>query len=142
MRILTVRCMSPVLILLVGALAAIPQEQVPNSDPCNGIIEISAEKYVFTPDQIHGRRGTKVELKVHSIDEHHGIKLSPYPEGSKDKSSPGLLLIHPAENDKVDKDNDQVLEFVAQRLGTYQFKCARFCGFGHGRMKGKLVVDE
>jgi heme/copper-type cytochrome/quinol oxidase subunit 2 len=34
-----------------------------------------------------------------------------------------------------------MLDFIAQVPGTYDFKCAKFCGFGHDRMKGKLVVE-
>jgi len=106
------------------------------------IIKVSARKYEFTPSVIHVKDGSRVELKVHSVDETHGIKLSLYPEGSHDKSSPGLLFDNPKENGKVEKGKDQILDFVAQRPGTYEFKCSKFCGFGHHRMKGKLVVEE
>jgi len=26
-------------------------------------------------------------------------------------------------------------------MGAYDSKCAKFCGFGHDKMKGKLIVD-
>lgn len=106
------------------------------------VIEVSARKYEFTPNVIHVKDGARVELKVHSIDETHGIKLSLYPEGSHGKSSPGLLFENPKENGEVQKGKDQILNFVAQRPGTYDFKCSKFCGFGHRRMKGKLIVEE
>lgn len=106
------------------------------------VIEVTARKYAFTPAEIHVTKGSKVRLKVHSTDEAHGIKLNLYPEGNQDKSSPGLVLEHPQENGKVQKGKDQVLDFVAQRAGTYAFKCARVCGVHHGRMRGKLIVDE
>ena len=61
---------------------------------------------------------------------------------SKDKSSPGLVFDNSQENGKVEKGEDQVLDFVAQQAGTYEFKCARVCGMHHGRMKGKLIVGE
>jgi cytochrome c oxidase subunit 2 len=93
------------------------------------IIEVSAKKYEFTPSQIHVKQGTRVELKVHSEDETHGIKISVYAEGTKDKGKPGLLFDHPDEN------------FVALEPGTYDFKCAKLCGFGHDRMKGQLIVE-
>jgi len=82
-----------------------------------------------------------VELKVHSVDETHGVKLEVYPEGAKDKGTPGLVFEHPDDNGKVTKGTDQVLDFVAQVPGTYDFKCAKFCGFGHDKMKGKLIVE-
>jgi len=37
---------------------------------------------------------------------------------------------------------DQVLEFVATKPGTYEFKCAKVCGMHHGKMKGELIVEE
>jgi len=106
------------------------------------VIEISAKKYDFTPAEIHVKQGEKVELKVHSVDETHGVKLTVYPEGAKDKGAAGLVLDQPAENGKVSKGTDQVIDFTAQQPGTYNFVCAKFCGFGHDRMKGKIVVEE
>jgi cytochrome c oxidase subunit II len=105
------------------------------------VIEISAKKYDFTPAEIHVKKGEKVELKVHSVDETHGVKLNLYPEGAKAKGAPGLVLDQPAENGKVTKGTDQVIDFTAQEPGTYDFVCAKFCGFGHDRMKGKLIVE-
>jgi heme/copper-type cytochrome/quinol oxidase subunit 2 len=35
-----------------------------------------------------------------------------------------------------------VIDFVAVEVGTYEIKCAKLCGMGHGRMKAKLIVDE
>src|SRR5579871_424943 len=98
-------------------------------------IEISAKKYEFSPSDIRVAKGTHVELKVHSVDDTHGLKLDVYPEGAKDKGAPGLVFDHPDQNGKVSKGVDQVLDFVAQTPGTYDFKCAKFCGFGHDKMK-------
>lgn len=106
------------------------------------IVEVSAQKYKFTPNVIHVKDGSRVEIKVHSVDDTHGIRLSVFPEGSHDKSSPGLLFDDPKENGNVQKGKDQILNFVAERPGTYDFKCSKICGFGHHRMKGKLVVER
>lgn len=111
------------------------------ADANTKVIELSAKKYEFTPTEIRVPKGTHVQLKVHSVDEPHGAKLDVYPEGAKDKSTPGLVFDHPEENGKVTKGTDQILDFVAQVPGTYDFKCAKFCGFGHDRMKGKLIVE-
>ena len=105
------------------------------------VIEISAKKYDFAPTEIHVKKGERVELKVHSVDETHGVKLTLYPEGAKAKGDPGLVLDQPADNGKVSKGNDQVIDFTAQQPGTYDFVCAKFCGFGHDRMKGKIIVE-
>ena len=83
-----------------------------------------------------------MRLKVHSNEEAHGLKLNLYPEGSKDKSSQGLLFANLQENGKVQKGEGQVLDFVAQRAGTCEFKCAKVWGIHDGRMRGKLIVEE
>jgi heme/copper-type cytochrome/quinol oxidase subunit 2 len=103
---------------------------------------VTARKYEFAPAEIHVTKGNRVRLRVHSTDEAHGIRLNLYPEGSKHKSSPGLAFDNPQVNGKVHKGQDQVLDFVVQQAGTYEFKCARVCGMPHGRMKGKLIVEE
>ncbi|HTW22707.1 MAG TPA: cupredoxin domain-containing protein [Candidatus Baltobacteraceae bacterium] len=115
--------------------------QAPGDQTAPQVIEISAKKYEFMPTEIHVKKGTHVELRVHSEDATHGVKLDLYPEGATDKSMPGLLFDRPDENGKVKKGVDQVLDFVAQEPGTYDFKCAKFCGFGHDKMKGQLIVD-
>ena len=125
---------------LVPLCVAIAQSPV-NQNQAPKIIEVSAKKYEFAPNEIRVKQGTRVELKVHSEDETHGMKLSVYAEGTKDKGKPGLLFDQPGENGKVTKGVDQILDFVAQESGTYDFKCAKVCGLGHDRMKGKLIVE-
>jgi cytochrome c oxidase subunit 2 len=120
------------------AIARNPQNQAGAPQ----IIEVSAKKYEFSPNEIHVRAGTKVTLKIHSEDETHGVKLSDHPEGVSDKGEPGLLFEEPNENGKVAKHVDQVIVFTAQTPGSYDFKCAKVCGFGHGRMKGTLIVEQ
>ena len=131
-------------ILIAGAFLAMrlgAQNSDASGDAAVKTIEISAEKYEFTPSEIHVKVGEHVRLKVHSLDETHGVKLNLYPEGA-DKSVVGLQFDHPEDNGKVAKGVDQVLEFVAAKAGTYEFKCAKVCGMHHGKMKGELVVEE
>jgi cytochrome c oxidase subunit 2 len=127
--------------LMFAPLCAAPAQGPASQTQTPQIIEVSAKMYEFTPSEIRVKQGTRVELKVHSEDETHGIKISVYAEGAKDKKKPGLLFDHPDDNGKVTKDVDQILDFVAQDPGTYEFKCAKVCGMGHGRMKGTLVVE-
>ena len=105
------------------------------------VIEVSAKKYEFTPPEIHVKKGERVELRVHSADEAHGIKIDVHPEGAEDKTKPGLLFDHPETNGKAEKNVDQVLDFIAAEPGSYDFKCAKLCGMGHRHMQGKLIVE-
>ena len=143
-RTLTLSLFVGAFLALSGPTAPARRMQAPKAEQAEGtqVIEVAAKKYEFTPAEIRVKKGTKVQLKVHSTDEDHGIKLNLYPEGSKDKSSPGLVFDNPQDNGKVEKGKDQILIFVAQRAGTYEFKCAKVCGIHHGRMKGKLIVEE
>lgn len=134
------RMMLVALIPMAFSMTAGHAQDAPAQTPTK-VIEVSAKKYEFTPSEIRVPKGTRVELKVHSEDETHGMTISVYPEGAKDKAAPGLVFDHPEENGKVSKGVDEVLDFVAEVPGTYDFKCARVCGFGHGRMKGKLIVE-
>jgi plastocyanin len=76
------------------------------ADTNTKVIELSAKKYEFSPSEIRVPKGTRVQLKVHSVDEPHGAKLDVYPEGAKDKSTPGLAFDHPEENGRVTKGTD------------------------------------
>ena len=130
----------------LGCLVMATLGRAQGSDPNGGaavkVVEISAKKYEFIPAEIRVKKGERVQLKVHSVDTTHGAKLILYPEGSKDKSTPGLKLADPSQNEKVEKNVDQVIDFVAAVDGTYEIKCAKLCGMGHGRMKAKLIVEE
>ena len=123
-------------------MATLGRTQGSNDSGAVKVIEISAKKYEFTPSEIRVKKGERVQLKVHSEDVTHGAKLELYPEGQKDKSTPGLKFTEPSQNEKVQKNVDQVLDFVAVEAGTYDIKCAKLCGLGHGRMKAKLIVEE
>jgi len=108
------------------------------------VIEVIAKTFEFTPKEIHVKAGERVQIKLHSVDRAHGLKLSLYPEGASEDGSPGLVFEHPQDEAKVDKHHDRVIEFRAVRPGTYDFKCSVQCSMGHGhdRMTGKLIVDE
>lgn len=104
--------------LLLGALLSAPAQEAVKE------IRVSAKKYEFTPGEIRLQTGQKVRLILTAEDRTHGIEI-------KD------LKI----KEKIFKGKETVVEFTAPAPGTYEFKCAAFCGFGHGRMKGRLIVE-
>jgi len=106
------------------------------------IVAMTARKYEYSPNEIHLKKGTRVQLKIHPLDRTHGFKISLYPEGADQSGPPGLKFDAPQDSWKIEKDKERMIEFVAERAGTYPFKCSVFCGLGHGRMRGKLVVEE
>ncbi|HKT49220.1 MAG TPA: cupredoxin domain-containing protein [Candidatus Angelobacter sp.] len=104
-------------------------------------IELSAKKYDFTPSPIHVKQGATVRLKITATDRAHGFKIDQYPDGTKAKGDPGLVFTTRQECVKLEKNSPMVVEFVARTPGTYTFKCCVHCGFGHGHMKGQLIVE-
>ncbi|HKW89421.1 MAG TPA: cupredoxin domain-containing protein [Candidatus Acidoferrales bacterium] len=104
-------------------------------------IEISAKKYEFDPSPIHVKAGAKVQLKITATDHNHGFKLLAYPDGAAQAGDPGLVFSDHQECWKIGKGESVTVEFEAKTPGTYTFKCCNFCGFGHGKMKGELIVD-
>jgi cytochrome c oxidase subunit 2 len=87
-------------------------------------IEVVAHKYAFEPSRIEVKVGEPVELTFRSTDTKHGFV-------SKDLGLEKVVF---------SKDKPATVNFTPSKAGTYAFKCARFCGMGHGKMKGEIVV--
>lgn len=105
------------------------------------VIELSAKKYEFDPSPVHVKQGTKVQLKITATDHDHGFKLLAYPDGAAQSGDAGLVFTDHQDCWKIKKGESITVEFDAKIPGTYTFKCCNFCGFGHGKMKGQLIVD-
>jgi cytochrome c oxidase subunit II len=88
-------------------------------------IKMTAKKYQFDPSVITVKQGEKVRLVITATDRDHGFKLDEY----------GI-------NQKLKKGDPATIEFTADKPGTYTFRCSEFCGMGHLKMKGKLVVEK
>lgn len=88
------------------------------------------------------KKGIRVQIKFHSVDKEHGIKIDPFAEGAKKNGPPGLRFEEKTDTGKVVKGADGTIEFVADQPGIYRFECSIFCGLGHGRMKGKITVED
>ncbi len=89
------------------------------------VIKMTAKKYEFNPKEITVKQGEKVRLIITATDRDHGFKLEEY----------GI-------NQKLQKGIPATIEFTADKPGTFTFKCSEFCGLGHPKMKGKLVVER
>jgi cytochrome c oxidase subunit 2 len=129
-------------LFVIGSALAAPRHQDSSAAPAVQVIEMTGDKYAFAPADIHVKKGTHVQLKLHSVDKEHGIKIDPFAESAKKDGPPGLRFDGKNDTDKVVKGADGTLEFVAEQPGTYRFECSIFCCLGHGRMKGKITVDE
>jgi cytochrome c oxidase subunit II len=88
-------------------------------------IQVTLRKYEFNPGSLRVRKGEQVRLILAAVDHDHGFKLDDFNV-----------------NQKVLKGRTVVVEFTADKAGTFQFRCSNVCGLGHRNMKGLLVVEE
>lgn len=87
-------------------------------------IEVTAEKFHFTPEVIRVKKGTLVTLKITAIDGTHGFDLGAF----------GI-------DERLNEHETKVVEFYAAEKGEFGFHCSHFCGMGHMGMKGRLIIE-
>ena len=120
MKRLTILLFPLFLFLLGGLLRA--QQGASESEVRE--IRMTARKYHFDPKEIRVREGERVRLLITALDRKHGIRIKEF----------GVKVV-------LEKGKETVVEFVAERAGEYKFKCSVRCGWRHGSMKGKLIVE-
>lgn len=80
---------------------------------------IRAFRFDFDPNEITVKKGDKVKINIENTDTTHGIFLPEF----------GV-------------SGNEVVEFTADKAGTFSWNCNTFCGGGHSGMKGTLIVTE
>ena len=97
----------------------IDREKVPHQT-----IEMTAEHFHFTPEEVRVKAGTLVTIRVTALDGTHGFKLGAF----------GL-------EETIEEGETRTVEFYAGEKGEYGFRCSHFCGIGHLGMTGKVIVE-
>jgi cytochrome c oxidase subunit 2 len=120
-RCSSVLALSALAMCLTGVAAAAEQAAAPAVHE----ITMTAKNYEFDPGVITVKKGEKVRLIITATDRDHGIKLDAFDV-----------------NQVLKKGDPTIIEFTADKAGTFEFKCSVYCGLGHRKMKGKLVVEE
>jgi heme/copper-type cytochrome/quinol oxidase subunit 2 len=87
------------------------------------VIHITAESFAFTPEIIRVRRGDTVTIDLASLDATHGIYLDGY----------DLSVV-------AEPGRPARLTLVADRAGSFRFRCSVACGNLHPFMIGQLKV--
>jgi len=101
--------------------------QAAGPQPARARIEIVAERFRFTPDQVRVRRGTTVEFHLESDDRDHGFRIVGCDvDRIIPKRGRGAIVV----------------TFRPERAGRYTFECSKLCGAGHEFMHGVLIVEE
>ena len=117
--------------VLTGAMAlpAPAQEATDRPEP-DCVVEIVAERYLFTPSRITIEAGTTVELRLTSEDTDHGFLLV-----GPDDVDVDINIAIPKRNRGVAS-----VFFAPTEPGDYRFECSRMCGAGHLYMSGVIRV--
>jgi len=90
------------------------------------VVNISAERFTFSPSKIKLKQGTVVEFVVTSEDTDHGFRI---PKANIDAAIP------------QQGKGELRIRFIAKEKGAYPFECSRACGAGHNLMRGTIIVE-
>ncbi|HUK08569.1 MAG TPA: cupredoxin domain-containing protein [Stellaceae bacterium] len=109
--------------LLAGCVAA---EQASRKSPESNVqtVQMTAERFKYTPDEITVKKGVPVDLVLTTKDRVHGFYV------------PELGLraeIKPGETEHV--------RFTPDKAGKFTMECDIFCGEGHESMDGTITVE-
>ena len=118
-----VLAMKRTIILLVLALWALGLS-AQQAAPAVHEIKMTAKKYEFNPEEIRVKQGEKVRLLITATDRSHGFEV-------KDL---GIKV-------RLEEGKETPVEFTADKPGEYKFNCSVRCGWRHGSMTGKLIVE-
>jgi heme/copper-type cytochrome/quinol oxidase subunit 2 len=105
---------------LVVAFAPLPVRSV---TPRERTFRIDARQYAYSPSELHVNPGDMVTFELVSTDVVHGLYVDGY--GVSVEADPGQTA---------------TLTFVADRPGSFRFRCNITCGAMHPFMIGKLTV--
>lgn len=100
----------------------------PSTELVNGVTErtihMGVRQWEWDPKSIMAKKGELVRLIIHNADVKHGLVI------------PDLGV-----NEDIPEDG-AVVEFVASKVGTFEFFCSVWCGEGHMEMRGKITIDQ
>jgi cytochrome c oxidase subunit II len=115
------------LVISINACYSAPQRHALSGEIKDGIriIQVTASRYKFSPDPIVVKLGEKVRLILTSSDVTHGIAISEFKV-----------------NVAIPVGKTEITEFIVNKKGTFSMHCSVYCGPGHSKMQGALIVTE
>ena len=89
------------------------------------VVEITAERFSFTPSEIKVKAGTPVEIRLRSDDTAHGFRI-----------------IGTDVNVELPKRGRGIATVTFEpKPGRYTFECSQLCGAGHDFMRGVIIAE-
>ena len=89
------------------------------------VINVTAKRFAYTPNQITIKKGESVVLEFTAVDFTHGFHI-------------------PDMNIRADLVQGQItkVRLTSDKNGVHDFLCDNFCGSGHEEMNGKIMVTD
>jgi len=109
--------------ILAGSFAAVFAAASSDVAAQEKVIQVTVEKFKFTPAVIELKLGEPVVLELTTLDRKHGFQVS------------DLKIDESIEPGKVTR-----VRISPAKAGTFLFHCDVFCGSGHEEMAGEIVV--
>ncbi|HSG44266.1 MAG TPA: cupredoxin domain-containing protein [Anaerolineales bacterium] len=113
------------LFVMAGLVVAFVPLPVQSITPQERTLEIDARQYAYSPSDIRVNQGDTITLHLVSTDVVHGIYIDGY-----DLSF------------EADPGQTAMLTFIADKPGSFRFRCNVTCGAMHPFMIGKLTVGN
>lgn len=125
MRIWEIAAIALVLMAVLGTPAAVFTYQASLRSEDENEFTLVGHKGQWGTDVIRVTEGETVRLRLTSADVVHGFALKAY----------GIEL------DEVYPGKVKVIDFVADKPGTFLFNCTIVCNAGHRHMEGEIIVE-
>jgi cytochrome c oxidase subunit 2 len=90
------------------------------------VIDITVERFSFTPSEFRVKAGTLVEIRLQSDDTDHGFRIL----------GTDINVTIPKRGRGV-----ATVLFQPPSPGRYTFECSKLCGAGHSFMRGTLIAE-
>jgi heme/copper-type cytochrome/quinol oxidase subunit 2 len=111
------------LLVMAGLAVAFAPLPVPASPPQARTFQIDARQFAYSPSELKVNPGDTVTIQLISTDVVHGLYVDGYDISIE-----------------ADPGQTKTLTFVADKSGSFRFRCSVTCGAMHPFMIGKLTV--
>ncbi len=113
------------LLIMIGLVVAFAPLPVQSLAPQERTFRIEAGQFAYSPSELKVNPGDKVTIQLVSTDVVHGLYMDDYDVSIE-----------------ADPGQTRTLTFVADKPGSFRFRCNVTCGAMHPFMIGKLTVGS
>ena len=113
--------------IALALVAPQPAVSPASLDQSPRVVNVSAERFSFTPSEIRVKAGEPIEIRLKSEDTDHGFRI-----------------LNTDIDVRIPKrgKGTATAAFRPAQEGRYTFECSHVCGAGHGFMRGTIVVTK